>query len=102
MSDPDLDSLTQRFLGAFQLVFQDDWSYSRYLLESDMPYVVGTGTFIEPSTNFATDNWGARRALLQAHGELIRELAKQGKAPVVPSRDAHFNYSWSEGEQVRD
>jgi len=96
----DINLTLSRFLGAFQLVFGDEWDYSREMLERDMAYAVEpSGTFINPGQGYESKNWGARLALLKAHAEVIEAMKDHGLASNVPVRDAYFNYSWNDSQR---
>ena len=93
--EDELQQAISRFLGAFQVVFEDDWRYSREMLERDMEYAVSSaGTFLEPGPKYEDKNWGARTALLRAHKELLAAMRAKGLKPQVPEQDPYFNYTW--------
>ena len=94
-TDEDLCQSLARFLGAFQLVFGDEWDYSREMLEREMAYAVSKdGTFINPGQGYERKNWGARTALLKSHAELLEVMKANGLSPEIPTRDNWFNYNW--------
>ncbi|WP_172205357.1 hypothetical protein [Niveibacterium sp. COAC-50] len=95
MSDSELESAIARFLGAYEVVFDIDWEYSRELMQHDMANVIGSeATFARPAPGFENKNWGARTALIRAHQELVSLLSDRGVSPDVPVRDACFNFGW--------
>jgi hypothetical protein len=95
VTSPELETLLAQFLGAFDVVFNHDWEYSKELLERDMEYAVGSGgTFVEPVEGWERKNWGARNALLNVHRLLLAEMERCGLAPTPPASDKYFKYSW--------
>lgn len=82
-------------MGAYQLVFHDDWEYSKTLLKEEMAFVVPDNeTFAEPGSGHENRNWGSRTALIRAYRELLELMGRSGLVPQPPTADSHFNFNW--------
>jgi hypothetical protein len=64
-SNPEFEKAVGEFLGAFEVVFHHDWKYTRSVIGDISRHV----TFMEDWRE--TEDWGARRDLLDAYGKLV-------------------------------
>jgi CheY-like chemotaxis protein len=93
--DPELEEALERFIGAFELVFHEDWPYGRDLMVHNMDQIIPPDeTFLRPNGDPHQVNWGSRAALLQAHERLTSRMREREMRPRPPSRDEYFVYSW--------
>lgn len=80
--DNELSKRIQDFLSAFELVFDNDWYYTKLnILEKD--FISEEGTFIDPFpgeyfTGGKGDNWANRSSLLAAYRELKAFAISEG------------------------
>jgi len=68
------------FVGAFEVVFRYDWSYSKGMIGDEPP----GATFIEPGIEDETEDWGSRGALLEKYRRLVSAMQSRGIEPVFP------------------
>ena len=97
-SDPG-DPLTiaaARFVGAAEVVLQEDWKYTLYNLRPDsVDWFVAPGhVFLQPGVSNEQNNWGARAALLQAYRELVAEMERSGLSPTQPAPEDRSVAGW--------
>jgi hypothetical protein len=79
VEEAEFDEAVADFIGAFEVVFHHDWSYTK-LNVGYMPGEDGT-TFIEPGIEDEVDDWWARGALLNAYRCLVAAMEKRGLKP---------------------
>jgi hypothetical protein len=97
MHENELEKAICQFAGAFEVVFGQDWHYSKLHLLHNMDTIVRPeGTFIEPGVDPERVNWGARAALLKAHQRLLSVMQERGLEPSLPVADNYFVYDWPE------
>lgn len=82
MKDEQLNERIQHFLDYFELVFHDDWDFTREKI-IDRDFIQRNGTFLAPSpgehfTGGKGDNWGNRTSLLAAYRELKAFAISEG------------------------
>ena len=65
----------ESFLGAFELVFDNDWEMTLGRI-ADPDFISEKGTFLRPGVDDESNNWANRGALLAAYRELIDCLGK--------------------------
>ena len=95
MHDQELEQAIAEFLGAFEVVFHEDWPYSKEHLRYNIDRIIPPDdTFIRSSLDPERVNWGARAALLQSYERLRSVMTRRGVEPEVPIRDAYFVYTW--------
>jgi hypothetical protein len=82
--------LTKRaaaFLACFELVFDNDWWFTKVTIrddaESTVPFIAENGTFLNPFpgehfTGGKGDNWGNRSCLLDSYRELRAYIISEG------------------------
>ncbi len=90
MSDQELIKAAEEFLDAFEVVFGDDWSYTKEMLgiqeETEaqkkaalemgletIDIISENGNFIKPGIEDETEDWGARGILLSKY-RALKEL----------------------------
>ena len=54
--DPELIEALREFLGAFEVVFQHDWNYTKIMIGDE----VEGGTFLKPGLEDESEDWGSR------------------------------------------
>lgn len=94
--DSELAKAIVEFTGAFEVVFGEDWEYTRYMLDDSRDRFVPPGTtFINP-TGVPLDqcNWGARAALLRAYQRLLTAMASHDLKPSLPVPGKYYTYEW--------
>jgi|HubBroStandDraft_1064217.scaffolds.fasta_scaffold960356_2 hypothetical protein len=71
-----LETAIAEFMYYFELVFHQDWEFSRGILSSDIKeaYITEEGTFLEPLVEDEGNNWGNRGCLLASYRDLIKLL----------------------------
>ena len=75
-----LEKAIAEFVGAFEVVFQHDWEYTKVMLGDETE----GATFIEPGLADESEDWGARGALLEKYRELLVEMKLRHIAPLSP------------------
>ena len=76
---PDLESSLERFVYAFEAVFDNDWEFTKTALGGDgIHHLVPGKSFLEPGVEDEGNNWGNRGALLRAYRELLAAMAQRG------------------------
>lgn len=68
------------FISNFELVFDEDWEFSKGCLRDDFQknFVAPDGTFLNPGVDDESNNWANRGQLLHTYRNLIAEMQKQG------------------------
>ena len=95
MREPALEEALEEFVGAFEVVFDEEWSYGRDHMVHNMDRIIpADGTFLQPTQDPARVNWGSRAAMLQAYQRLRALMKEHGLEPSRPVRDAYYAYSW--------
>jgi hypothetical protein len=69
--DEKLDQAYSRFVDYFELVFGDDWDHTKGCLRSPDTYIDPVGTFLNPLEDDEANNWGNRKALLEACRDVV-------------------------------
>lgn len=89
--DKELKSTLERFIDAFENVFDTDWAYTKEMLgvyngtneqresekkgDDDIIYIISPdGTFLNPKVDDETENWGYRGELLAAYRQLKHKI----------------------------
>lgn len=94
MQDPrdrELQQAIEQFVGAFEVVFDEDWPYGRDHMVHHMHQIIpADGTFLHPTRDPDRVNWGSRAALLQAYERLAAVMKHRGMEPARPVRDRYF------------
>jgi hypothetical protein len=67
MSDPEFEKAVAEFVGAFEVVFRHDWSYTKF----QSAHIEEAATFIEPRAEDEMDDWWARGVLLEKYRALL-------------------------------
>jgi len=80
MDDKEIETALAEFVGAFELVFRHDWSYTKVMIGDE----VEGATFLEPRLDDETEDWAARGALLQKYRNLVALMQSRGIKPVFP------------------
>lgn len=91
MSESSLKKAVAQFVGAVEVVFHEDWDYSR---GHDLDRVAGSGTFLRPGPDGVLSNWGAMVAFYEAYERLLASLKESGIEPDLPQRDDWFIFDW--------
>lgn len=75
-----LISAVSEFLSMFELVFDQDWEFSRMNLEDENRdlYIRPGATFIAPGVGDESNNWANRGSLLSAYRALLSKLEEEG------------------------
>ena len=97
MSPPEnLRQSLARFVGALELVFHEDWDYSRSMVAEleTLDRLTGKGSFLRPGPEGRISNWGALSAFYEAYEELRGQMAREQLEPAPPERDDWYNYDW--------
>jgi hypothetical protein len=85
--ESELISRVARFLGAFELVFDQDWDFTKGTICDDKEYrecfIAEKGTFLDPFpgehfTGGQGDNWANRSFLLSRYRELRAFMISEG------------------------
>jgi hypothetical protein len=93
--DREMREAVEQFVGAFEVVFDEDWSYSRDHMLGNMDRIIPGGeTFLRNSQDPDGLNWGSRAALLGAYDRLLQAMQERGMKARRPVRDPWFRYSW--------
>lgn len=79
-NNKELQDAVAEFVGAFEVVFRYDWSYTRSMFGD----VARGATFIEPGLEDETEDWGSRGALLEKYRHLVSVMQRLGMEPVFP------------------
>lgn len=79
-NDKELQTALAEFIGAFEVVFRYDWSYTRMMIGDEAE----GATFIEPGLEDKSEDWGARGALLEKYRQLVSVMKARGIEPVFP------------------
>ena len=92
----DLQRALSRFVGALELVFHDDWDYSRGMVAEleILDRVTGDGTFLHPGPAGRISNWGALSSFYDAYAELQRQMVRSRLTPDPPKPDDCYDYGW--------
>jgi len=69
--DEKLDQAYSRFVSYFELVFGDDWDHTKGCLQSPDVHIDPAGTFLNPLEDDEANNWGNRKALLEAYRDVV-------------------------------
>ena len=77
MNDPEYEKAVAEFVGAFEVVFRYDWSYTKTMIGDEEK----GATFVEPGLNDEIEDWGARGALLKKYRALVAVMKKRGLEP---------------------
>lgn len=97
MHDPELQEAIEDFVGAFEVVFDQDWAYGRDHMVYNMDRIIPPGeTFLHASRDPEGVNWGSRAALLQAYERLAAVMKERRMEPSRPIRNKYFVYSWKQ------
>lgn len=72
--DENLLRAVSEFVQLFDLVFHDDWDFSRNIMICDPNFIAPTGTFIAPGVEDEDNNWANRGSLLKSYRELTALL----------------------------
>jgi hypothetical protein len=100
MQDSELEEAVREFVGAFEVVFDEDWAWGRERMAHSMDRITpADGTFLRPTLDPEHVNWGSRAALLRAYERLTALMRDRGIQPHRPVRDAYFVYSWRTPDQ---
>lgn len=75
--DKKLMTAVNRFVDAFELVFETDWEHSKACLQSPESFQCEK-SFLLPDTTDEANNWCNRKALLSSYREVVSLLMKQG------------------------
>ncbi len=97
MNQPeDLRQALARFVGALELVFHDDWDYSRGMVAEleILDRITGEGSFLRPGPEGRISNWGALSAFYEAYDDLRWQMARAHIEPAPPEPDDAYNYGW--------
>ena len=79
MTDTELKKRLADFMDHFELVFRDDWDFTRDILKDDAEhYISADGSFLEPRVSDESNNWGNRGSLLASYRELVEAMKAQG------------------------
>ena len=92
----DLDMAVAKFVGAMELVFEDDWAYSSCMIIEFQERISGSGSFLRPGPDAVRSNWGAREALLESYRQLLAVMKQSGLESRVPTQDGWFNFGWDD------
>jgi hypothetical protein len=79
-TDIELHTAIAEFVGAFEVVFRYDWTYTKGMIGDEER----GANFIAPGLEDESDNWGARGALLERYRKLVSLLKMRGIDPVFP------------------
>ena len=80
MDDAEFQKAVTEFIGAFEVVFRYDWSYTTTMFG----VVEDGGTFVEPGLEDESDDWGARGVLLKKYRRLVAVMQTRGLEPIFP------------------
>lgn len=80
MSDTEFETAVAEFIGAFEVVFRYDWSYTKRNIGDEEP----DHTFLEPGLDDEVEDWGSRGALLQKYRRLVVVMQSRGMKPIFP------------------
>ena len=78
MNDPEYEKAVAEFVGAFEVVFRYDWSYTKCMIGDE----AAGATFIEPGLEDEEEDWGARGALLEKYRALVAVMKKRKMEPA--------------------
>jgi hypothetical protein len=69
--DEKLEKALSRFVDYFELVFDQDWDHTKACLQNPDTYIDPAGTFVNPLEDDEANNWGNRKALLEAYRDVV-------------------------------
>jgi len=72
--DPELEKAVAEFIGAFEVVFRQDWDFTKF----QSAHVREDATFLEPKEEDEMDDWWARGVLLEKY-RALRGLMSEKK-----------------------
>ena len=78
MNDPKFEKAVAEFVGAFEVVFRHDWSYTKF----QSAHVAEGATFLEPREEDEMDDWWARGALLDKYRALLAAMKEKKIEPI--------------------
>jgi hypothetical protein len=72
--DKELDLRISRFVAMFEMVFEEDWPHTKACMESPDVFIDPEGTFLCPLHDDESNNWGARKGLLETYRKLVEVM----------------------------
>jgi len=82
VAEQKMDKAVNRFIDAFELVFDEDWEHSRGCLLAPECYGC-KDSFLKTDTADEENNWCNRAALLYSYRELVSVMMKQEKRQEI-------------------
>ncbi len=73
---PELNKLLVDFIINFELVFKNDWDFTKGIILEDF-YIKDNGSFLEPGVDDESNNWANRGLLLESFRKLREFLLTQ-------------------------
>jgi hypothetical protein len=85
--DPELIEALREFIGAFEVVFQHDWNYTKMMFGDEEEGC----TFLKPGIKDENEDWGSRGELLEKYRRL-KKLMDERKLPsaINPHIKSHL------------
>jgi hypothetical protein len=82
MNDSEFEKAVAEFVGAFEVVFRHDWSYTKGMIGDERD----GATFVEPGLEDELDDWWARGVLLEKYRRLLAVMEKMKIRPQYSDR----------------
>ena len=80
MNQDEIARALQEFVGAFEVVFRDDWQYTKIMIGDE----ADGANFLEPKLDDEFEDWGARGALLAKYRSLAAAMKRSSLEPISP------------------
>lgn len=78
-SEPELEQALFDLVSSMYLVFENDWEFTKPILEDPRSFIHPEGTFLNPRVDDERNNWGNRGGLLEAYRRAARLLRDRGR-----------------------